>query len=68
MDTTNQDQLEKQWADGSHTTSKGQVILITEIITPQLVNTINKYSQLGYDTTVLQSELARRNSEGGNGN
>lgn len=54
------DAKQLEWEAGTHTTSKGDVVNLSEMNTPQLKNTINKYAQMGYNTTALQKELDSR--------
>lgn len=64
----NQAELEQQWKDGSHVTSKGAVVQLDQMSFPQLQNTLNKYSSMGYDTTPLKNEIERRPAAAPTGN
>ena len=48
---------EIDWNNGEHSTRDGKVILIREMETPHLVNTIRYFGKRGADVSALQNEL-----------
>lgn len=58
------DEREQEWADGLHTTSKGETKALGEMDTRHLTNTINKFRNEGHDVSALERELAKRNPDG----
>ncbi len=56
---------EENWKAGIHVGSNGKEVAIESMATTHLQNTEAKYAGLGYDTTPLKEELAKRNGDAG---
>lgn len=61
--TTEQEQIEQNWAEGIHMDRAGNEHRIEQMERFHLENTINYFNKLGYDTSKLKAVLDEQSEE-----